>query len=219
MKRGCFASSARAARNSLIVDFRTDSLTCWWPQTSSSSADLVTSMPRCLASAHKTPNALGASATGCPARVSLASPSFSSNASNCSRRESVWGMDPMDSKTCHQPLLPEVSMDGIRYGGDIRQWRQLTMATNGQARGRSKADQWREAPIANAPIATAASANDPIVYIPTVFAPTSFLRRAARTVGTNAGLGLLRCHSSMFNEPPNQCTDRGTNNNADCENR
>ena len=110
-------------------------------------------------------------------------------------------------------------MDGIRYGGDIRQWRQLTMATNGQARGRSKADQWREAPIANAPIATAASANDPIVYIPTVFAPTSFLRRAARTVGTNAGLGLLRCHSSMFNEPPNQCTDRGTNNNADCENR
>src|SRR5512134_795601 len=70
-----------------MVDLSTDSLTNRWPHTLSSKAFFVTSVRGVRASAHKTANGLGASGTGCPARVRRASASSSSNRSKRSRRK------------------------------------------------------------------------------------------------------------------------------------
>ena len=63
MYLGCFASSSSAARIWLMADFSTDSLTCRWPQTASSSSSLVTSCPGRRASSHSTENARGGSSS------------------------------------------------------------------------------------------------------------------------------------------------------------
>ena len=83
MKRGLRASSSSAVRSSLIAVRNTESVTNWWPQTSSSNAFVVRSEPGCRTSAHSTPKGVGARATGVPSRSKRA---FASSSSNRSKR-------------------------------------------------------------------------------------------------------------------------------------
>ena len=61
MKRGLRASSSSAVRSSLMAVLNTESVTNWWPQTSSSKAFVVSRDPGCRTSAHRTANGVGAS--------------------------------------------------------------------------------------------------------------------------------------------------------------
>ena len=85
MNRGCLASSSSAVRSSLMAVRKTESLTNWWPHTSSSSAFVLSSEPRFRTSEHNTANGVGGRATGVPLRSRLAFASSSSNASNRTR--------------------------------------------------------------------------------------------------------------------------------------
>ena len=83
MKRGLRASSSSAVRSSLIAVLNTESVTNWWPQTSSSKAFVVSRDPGCRARAHRTANGVGASVTAVPSRSKRA---FASSSSNRSKR-------------------------------------------------------------------------------------------------------------------------------------
>ena len=74
MKRGLRASSSSAVRSSLIAVRNTESVTYWWPQTSSSNALVVSREPGCRTSAHSTPKGVGARATGFRRAASVRSP-------------------------------------------------------------------------------------------------------------------------------------------------
>ena len=94
MKRGWRASSSSTVRRSLMAVFNTESLTNWWPQTSSSNACLVSSDPGRRTSAHSTANGVGASATAFPSQINVA---FASSSSNLSKRTRT-GIDGADER-------------------------------------------------------------------------------------------------------------------------
>ena len=62
---------------------KTESVTNWWPQTSSSKAFVVSSDPGCRTSAHRTAKGVGGSATATPSRNKRA---FASSSSKRSKR-------------------------------------------------------------------------------------------------------------------------------------
>ena len=94
MKRGLRASSSSAVRSSLMAVLNTESVTNWWPQTSSSKAFVVSRDPGCRTSAHRTANGVGASATAVPSRNKRA---FASSRSNRSKRTRT-GFEPAEDR-------------------------------------------------------------------------------------------------------------------------
>ena len=117
MKRGLRASSSSAVRSSLIAVLNTESVTNWWPQTSSSKAFVVSRDPGCRARAHRTANGVGARVTAVPSRSRRAFASSSSNRSKRTRTGSNW--PKIGRGRCVQPFRYERIPRPSRYDNGV----------------------------------------------------------------------------------------------------